>query len=117
LLINHFYGDDRVAKVVNFGQLPNKLIFREIEEMQGISLGNYIANHIVITSHRARALSSSESTKNKSEFNSIKEDSQEKSDNDVTELSHDKSATQDMLSLAEKNSAMVMNKSTLFSEF
>jgi len=41
LLLNHF-NDERIQKVSYFGQLPNKIIFRQIEELQGMSLADYI---------------------------------------------------------------------------
>ena len=40
----NFLDDKRVARVKDFGQLPNKVIYREIEEMQGITLADYISN-------------------------------------------------------------------------
>jgi len=46
LLLNYF-DDPRISKVKNFGQLPNKVIFREIQELKGISLTDYIENYIV----------------------------------------------------------------------
>jgi hypothetical protein len=33
LLLHHFRDDPRVQKVVDFGKLPNKIIYREIEEV------------------------------------------------------------------------------------
>ena len=46
MLLNHLNDDPRVAKVISFGQLPNKIIYREIEEVSGISLQEYIDHHI-----------------------------------------------------------------------
>ena len=46
LLLNYF-NDARISKVKNFGQLPNKVIFREIQELKGISLTDFIENYIV----------------------------------------------------------------------
>lgn len=45
LLLNYF-NDPRISKVKNFGQLPNKVVFREIQELKGISLTDYIENYI-----------------------------------------------------------------------
>ena len=45
LLLNHF-NDERVQKVISFGQLPKKIIYREIEEQQGMSLAEYIENRL-----------------------------------------------------------------------
>ena len=33
LLLDHLKDDERVSKVINFGLLPNKIIFREVQEM------------------------------------------------------------------------------------
>ena len=48
LLLNHFYDPKdqfpKVARVKDFGQLPKKVIYREIEEVQGVTLYDYIQN-------------------------------------------------------------------------
>ena len=44
LLMNYFLKDSRVMNVVSFGQLPGKVIYREIQEQQGITLRDYIEN-------------------------------------------------------------------------
>ena len=44
MLLNHF-NDPKVARVKDFGQLPGKIIYREIEELQGITLADYIKRH------------------------------------------------------------------------
>jgi hypothetical protein len=44
LLMNKFLEDPRVTNVLSFGQLPDKVIYREIEEQQGITLRDYIEN-------------------------------------------------------------------------
>ena len=36
------FDDPRILKVKDFGQLPRKVIYREIEEIQGVSLADYI---------------------------------------------------------------------------
>jgi len=41
-LLMNFFDDSRIAHVKDFGQLPNKVIYREIEELQGITLCEYI---------------------------------------------------------------------------
>jgi hypothetical protein len=41
LLLSQF-DDPRILKVKDFGQLPGKVIYREIEEIQGVSLADYI---------------------------------------------------------------------------
>jgi hypothetical protein len=46
LLLDHLKDDPRVSKVIDFGLLPNKIIFREVQEMQGITLEDYINSHI-----------------------------------------------------------------------
>lgn len=46
LLMNHF-NDPRVQKIKSFGQLPGKTIFREIDEIQGMTLQEYIDNRLL----------------------------------------------------------------------
>ena len=43
LLLDHF-KDSRVARIYDYGQLPGKIIYREIEEVAGITLQEYIDN-------------------------------------------------------------------------
>lgn len=43
LLLNFLKADPRVSKVLNFGCLPLKVIYREIQELQGITLEDFIA--------------------------------------------------------------------------
>lgn len=44
LLLFHFRNNpDKVVTVRNFGQLPQNLIYREVEEVSGITLENYIS--------------------------------------------------------------------------
>ena len=45
LLLN-FFDSPNIAKVTEFGQLPNQVIFREIKEVKGITLSDYIQNHV-----------------------------------------------------------------------
>lgn len=45
LLLTHF-DDPRVPRVHDFGQLPGKIIYRQVEEQAGLSLHEYIDNHI-----------------------------------------------------------------------
>ena len=41
MLLN-FFNSKQVARVIQFGQLPNKIIYREIVEMTGMTLQEYI---------------------------------------------------------------------------
>lgn len=50
LLLSHF-DDPRIAKVKDFGQLPNKVIYREIEELPGMTLNDYINDKIDKAQH------------------------------------------------------------------
>lgn len=45
LLLKHF-NDPRVPTIHDFGQLPGKIIYRQVEEQAGVTLLDYIDNHI-----------------------------------------------------------------------
>ena len=41
-LLMHSIKDDRIAPVIDFGQLPQGIIYRQIKEVSGITLETYI---------------------------------------------------------------------------
>lgn len=41
ILLNSFQ-DPKVAKISKFGQLPNRIIYRQVEEVKGITLEEYL---------------------------------------------------------------------------
>lgn len=68
LLLDFLKEDPRVAKVINFGQLPNKVIFREIQEQQGITLEDYISIMTGSHSHTNSNKQSADNTLQNSEM-------------------------------------------------
>jgi hypothetical protein len=46
LLLNFLRDDARVANLVDFGQLPNRVVYREIKEQAGITLDEYIQGYM-----------------------------------------------------------------------
>ena len=46
LLLNFFKEESKILNLLQFGQLPNKIIYREIEEIPGITLGDFIDSQL-----------------------------------------------------------------------
>lgn len=111
LLMHHFLEDRRVVNVLSFGQLPNKVIYREIEELRGINLSDYIQSHLQTQEALEFDAKLAEASRNKY---IIKEDSQESRENHAEPTSP---PTLESPSAPVPNGFGARARKTLFTEF
>lgn len=45
------FNDQRIQPIMQFGQLPDKIIYREIDEIEGITFADYIKNRLISWQH------------------------------------------------------------------
>ena len=109
--MHHFLKDQRVVNVLSFGQLPNKVIYREIEELRGINLSDYIQSHMQAQEALEFDAKLAEASRNKYV---IKEESQESRENPAEPTSP---PTLESPSAPVPNGFGARARKTLFTEF